>query len=91
MKKQIYKENLHFHVGYYENNFNIETIGYKIKHSNEWVFFIESSSQISKNLVNKYELFSDLGFLIFSMHITDLTHNLAYQKFIDWLISNRII
>ncbi|WJQ11910.1 DUF3986 family protein [Geobacillus stearothermophilus] len=48
--------NQHLHLGYYENNVDLEAVAYKIQNENKWVVFLdhEQDTTLVQKILNQY-------------------------------------
>ncbi|MCP3027054.1 DUF3986 family protein [Halobacillus sp. A5] len=91
----MYVLHQHYHIGYYEEGHDLEVVAYKRKREDIWDVFIEDyePGEFFKSVLEK-ELgihVKNYGLLIFSICGQNLSDEEAFQKFEDWLITNKVI
>lgn len=87
-----YDENYHLHVGYYENNSDIECIALKRKSEDVWDVFFNFEQYGLKNLTPKNALtIEGFGSKIFFIYTKELDYARGVEQFEQWLLSQRLI
>lgn len=85
----LFDETMHLHVGYYENNLDIEGIFLKVLDEDIWCLFYNDEEYEFK-ILNKsaYPILEDFGYLVGMYFISDkeLTHEKGTNLFYQFLI-----
>ncbi|MGD6847297.1 DUF3986 family protein [Rossellomorea aquimaris] len=89
----IFDSKQHLHIGYYENDLDIEAIAYKIKSEDKWIVFLDSEQDLNmfKDTLNQLELYENYGYKIFSVEVDDLSYEYGLEKFTEWLKVNKVV
>ncbi|AKU27433.1 hypothetical protein AVP43_00144 [Geobacillus stearothermophilus] len=84
--------NQHLHLGYYENNVDLEAVAYKIQNENKWVVFLdnEQDTTLVKKILDKYDFHEKYGYKIFTVDADDLSYEVGSKLFEEWLKANNI-
>lgn len=85
--------NQHLHIGYYEDNVDLEAVAYKIMNENKWVIFLdnEQDTTLVNKLLKPNDLYENYGYKIFTIGTDVLTYEVGSIHFENWLKVNKII
>ncbi|ARA98707.1 DUF3986 family protein [Geobacillus thermodenitrificans] len=85
--------NQHLHLGYYENNVDVEAVAYKLEHTNQWVVFLdhEQDTTVVKRILDQYDLHEKYGYKIFTVETDELSYDVGSKLLEEWLKANNII
>jgi Protein of unknown function (DUF3986) len=81
------------HLGYYENNVDLEAVAYKIQNENKWVIFLdnEQDTTLVKKILDNYDFHTKYGYKLFTVDADDLSYKVGNRLFEKWLKENNII
>ncbi|OQO97297.1 hypothetical protein BSK33_17900 [Geobacillus sp. 44B] len=92
--------NQHLHLGYYENNvdleavaYKIQNVAYKIQNGNKWVVFLdhEQDTTLVQKILNQYDYHEKYGYKIFTIDADDLSYEVGSKLLEEWLKTNNVI
>ncbi|MFC0274499.1 DUF3986 family protein [Metabacillus herbersteinensis] len=87
----VYDSKYHLHIGYYEENYDYESIAYKSELEDVWDIFFDFK-QYNIESTNKEEIYiENLGINIFSIKCKDLDYDSGANRFEKWLSDNNVI
>ncbi|WP_044895236.1 DUF3986 family protein [Bacillus alveayuensis] len=88
-----FDSNQHLHLGYYENNVDLEAVAYKIQNENKWVVFLdhEQDTTLVQKILNQYNYHEKYGYKIFTIDADDLSYEAGNKLFEALLKTNNII
>ncbi|WP_453996185.1 DUF3986 family protein [Bacillus nitroreducens] len=86
----LYDDRYHFHVGYYENGYDLEAVAFKRQSQGIWDIYFDIEHYGYKNNVQDVEL-KNFGIRIFSIENKELDYHDAAKKFEQWLVSQKMI
>lgn len=89
----IFDDRYHLHVGYYEDQKDLEAIFLKVKGQKIWCMFFENSFYECDLPEEKYPSIKDFGLLvgIYSIESEDLSDEQGSKLFENFLKSNNLI
>lgn len=83
-------EDLHLHLGYYQDGYDLEATAFKRKGANIWdIYFDSDQYNISVTKEDNYVPY--FGYKILVVHSQELTYEEGSLKFEKWLRENNII
>ncbi|MED0761468.1 DUF3986 family protein [Aneurinibacillus thermoaerophilus] len=88
-----YDHNIHLHIGYQDENYDIEVIAFKKKDADIWDVYInfeENSILVNKSLTNSPKI-DPFGYYAFSIIQKDISYEEGSIKLKEWLLKNQII
>jgi len=86
----LYDDNYHLHLGYYENDFDLEAVAFKRQSQNIWDIFFDFEQYDLKKPSQGNEL-KGFGTKIFSIEIEELDDHYGGKKFEQWLLNYGIV
>jgi len=88
-EKIVFDPTMHLHLGYYENNEDIEAVAYKVKNEEKWYVFLEEDTSLSIRDQSKY--WPSYGYHIFIIDGEDLSYEEGCERLKEWLLFNSYI
>lgn len=82
-----YDENIHLHVGYYENEMDIEAIALKRKGTETWDIFINFQENGVPEPPIRFKKIEPFGCQIMSISITNFNEEICYVFLKNWIES----
>ena len=88
----LYDISYHLHLGFYEDNYDYESIALKRRFEDIWDVFLDFKQYgiNNINLNNEFTLES-FGTRIFSIYNKEIDYDIGVQQFKQWLSINKII
>ncbi|MEM5017427.1 DUF3986 family protein [Metabacillus indicus] len=87
-----YDVRYHFHIGYYENECDYESIALKRETEDIWhVYFDFEQYGLNSAAYESSATFEEFGTRIFSIHVRDLEYALGAERFEKWLVNQKVI
>ncbi|CAM4358559.1 DUF3986 family protein [Bacillus manliponensis] len=89
--KNIYEQHQHAHIGYYENGYDLEAIGYKKEGVDEWDIFFESKHYKDVHIPEQFLYIPRYGHKIGVIYANDFSFEEGIAFFEKWLRDAKII
>ncbi|MDM5190456.1 DUF3986 family protein [Bacillus sp. DX4.1] len=91
--KYEYDDNMHLHLDYFGEEYDVESVAYKRKSEDVWdVFFNFAFYGIQPIRVQEDAYMDDYsGYHVCSIPVHDLSWEFGSAKFEEWLLKNRIL
>ena len=88
----LYDDKYHLHLGFYEGNFDYESIALKRQFEDIWDIFFDFKEYGISNITPENELtLKPFGTRIFSIYKKEIDYDITVQQFKEWLSINKII
>lgn len=88
----LYDDKYHLHLGYYEDNYEYESIAFKRQSEDIWDIFFDFKGYGIQNITTENELtLEPFGTRIFSIHNKKIDCDIGIQQFKHWLSINKLI
>jgi len=79
----------HLHVGYYDNDYDIETIIYQV--NGKSIFYLDEDQEIDYSKLNNYKYIDNYGYKILEIEAEELDYEEALDYFEKWLVENNLL
>ncbi|MBO9129561.1 DUF3986 family protein [Bacillus sp. 165] len=83
--KNIYEQHQHAHLGYYENGYDLEAIGYKKEGIDEWDIFFEPKHYKNISIPQNFPYVPDYGYKLGVVYANDLSFEEGSAFLEKWL------
>lgn len=88
----LYDDRYHMHLGYYESNYDFESVALKRQSEEVWDIFFDFKQYGFINIAPENEIsLEGLGTRIFSINNKELDYDIGVKRFEQWLSFHKII
>lgn len=88
----LYDTRYHLHLGFYEDNYDYESIAIKRQLEDIWDIFFDFKEYGIENITLENELtLESFGTRIFSIYNKEIDYTIGVQQFKQWLFIHKVI
>ncbi|MDM5156943.1 DUF3986 family protein [Bacillus sp. DX1.1] len=91
--KYEYDDNMHLHLDYFGDEYDVESVAYKRKDADVWDVFFNFAFYGIQQVELQEDTYMDehSGYRVFSVQANDLSWEFGSAKFEEWLLKHRIL